>query len=91
MVPESGLRRLVAARVEHERLEELPIPLHVVAVDVVTGEELLLSSGPVVDAVMASAAIPGRSTRRRVGRPRADGRRGRQQHAHLARDRARRP
>ena len=58
MVPESGLRRLVAARVEHERLEELPIPLHVVAVDVVTGEELLLSSGPVVDAVMASAAIP---------------------------------
>jgi NTE family protein len=58
MVPESGLRRLVAARVEHERLEELPIPLHVVAVDVITGEELLLSSGPVVDAVMASAAIP---------------------------------
>jgi NTE family protein len=58
LVPESGLRRLVAERVEHERLEALPIPLHVVAVDVVSGEELLLSSGPVVDAVMASAAIP---------------------------------
>jgi NTE family protein len=58
LVPGSGLRRLVAERVEHERLEELPLPLHVVAVDVVSGEELLLSSGPLVDAVMASAAIP---------------------------------
>jgi NTE family protein len=33
--------------------------LHVVAVDVLTGEELLLSSGAAVDAVLASAAIPG--------------------------------
>jgi NTE family protein len=58
LVPDSGLRRLLAKHVEQERLDELPIPLHVVAVDVVSGEELLLSSGPVVDAVMASAAIP---------------------------------
>jgi NTE family protein len=58
LVPGSGLRRLLEAQVERERLEELPIPLHVVAVDVVSGEELLLSSGPLVDAVMASAAIP---------------------------------
>jgi NTE family protein len=58
LVPDSGLRRLLAKHVERERLDELPIPLHVVAVDVRSGEELLLSSGPVVDAVMASAAIP---------------------------------
>jgi NTE family protein len=58
LVPDSGLRRLVVKHVERERLEELPIPLYVVAVDVVTGEELLLSAGPVVEAVMASAAIP---------------------------------
>jgi NTE family protein len=49
----------VAKHLERGRLEELPILLHVVAVDVVTGDEPLLSSGPVVDAVMASAAIPG--------------------------------
>jgi NTE family protein len=36
----------------------LPIEFHVVAVDVVTGEELLLSRGSAIDAVMASAAIP---------------------------------
>src|SRR5262249_59385007 len=35
------------------------IPLHVVAVDALTGEELRLSRGPIVEAVLASAAIPG--------------------------------
>src|SRR3954467_2672679 len=58
LVPDSGLRRLLAKHVERKGLEELPIALHVVAVDVRSGEELLLSGGPVVDAVMASAAIP---------------------------------
>ncbi len=36
----------------------MPIPLHVVAVDVISGEEMRLSRGPVLDAVLASAAIP---------------------------------
>jgi NTE family protein len=59
LVPTSGLRKLIAPNVQHEALEEMPIPLHVVAVDVISGEELRLSNGPVVDAVLASAAIPG--------------------------------
>jgi NTE family protein len=59
LVPDSGLRRLIEPHVECEFLEEMPLALHVVAVDVITGEELRLSSGPVVDAVMASASIPG--------------------------------
>ena len=59
LVSDSGLRRLLTKHVEPGRLEELPIPLHVVTVDVATGEEVLLSAGPVVEAVMASAAIPG--------------------------------
>jgi len=58
LVPESGLRRIVSRHAGRDRLEELATPLHVVAVDVVSGEEQLLSTGPVVDAVMASAAIP---------------------------------
>ena len=58
LVPESGLRRLIARHIEPVKLEDLPIPLHVVAVDVVSGEELRLSRGPVLDAVLASAAIP---------------------------------
>lgn len=59
LVPASGLRHLLTEHVGSARLEQLPIPLHVVAVDVLTGEEVLLSSGPVVEAVLASAAVPG--------------------------------
>jgi len=59
LVPDSGLRRLVERHVECGELEEMRIPLHVVAVDVLSGEELLLSRGPTLDAILASAAIPG--------------------------------
>jgi NTE family protein len=59
LVPESGLERLIERHVQCPELEEFPIPLHVVAVDVVTGQELRLSQGPVLEAVLASAAIPG--------------------------------
>ena len=59
LVPGVALRRLVARNLLHERLEDLPIPLHVVACDVLTGSEVLLSHGSLVDAVLASAAIPG--------------------------------
>jgi NTE family protein len=59
LVPASGLQRLVERHTEFERIEDLPIPLHIVAVDVITGEELRLSRGPLLDAVLGSAAIPG--------------------------------
>ena len=35
------------------------MPVHVLAADVLTGEEVLLSSGPIVESLLASAAIPG--------------------------------
>ncbi len=59
LVPQSGLRSLVREHLQHERLEQMPIPLHVVAVDVTSGEELLLSKADALTAVLASAAIPG--------------------------------
>ena len=42
-----------------DRLEQADVPLHVVATDVMTGEEMLLSTGPALDAILASASIPG--------------------------------
>lgn len=59
LVPSSGLRRLIERRITVDRLEQLSIPVHVVAVDVITGEEVLVSEGSVVDALLASASIPG--------------------------------
>jgi NTE family protein len=58
LVPQAGLRRIIANHIERDMLEQMPIPMHVVAVDVISGEELLLSRGPVVEAILASAAIP---------------------------------
>jgi NTE family protein len=59
LVPGSGLRRLIERHSFAERIEDTAVPLHVIATDVVAGEEVRLSVGPLVDAVMASAAIPG--------------------------------
>jgi NTE family protein len=59
LVPNNGLRRLLADKLEFTRLEDAPIPFHVVATDVISGTDVLLSSGNAVDAISASAAIPG--------------------------------
>lgn len=55
---EGALRRLVTTHAGDGRLEDVRIPVHVIATDVTSGVEVVLSSGPAVDAVMASAAIP---------------------------------
>jgi NTE family protein len=59
LVPDGGMRRLITRHIERDRLEQMPLERHGIAVDVITGEELRLSRGPAVEAVMASAAIPG--------------------------------
>jgi NTE family protein len=59
LVPGGALRRLLARHTAHGRLEDLPTPLHVIACDLLEGREVRLSEGPLLDAVMASAAIPG--------------------------------
>jgi NTE family protein len=58
LVPDGALRRLITRHIERDRLEDMPLELHVISVDVVTGDELRLSRGSAVEAVMASAAIP---------------------------------
>jgi NTE family protein len=59
LVPDRGLRQLVRRYVEFDDLADAPIPLHLVAFDLTEGRELLLSEGQAVDAVAASASIPG--------------------------------
>ena len=59
LVPDSGLRDIVRAHMTCDRLEQTAVPLHVIATDVLRGEDVRLSEGPLLEAVMASAAIPG--------------------------------
>jgi NTE family protein len=59
VVPSGNLRRLIERHAGFDRLEDARVPLHVIVTDLLSGRELRLSTGPAVDAVMASAAIPG--------------------------------
>ncbi|MGO9030048.1 MAG: patatin-like phospholipase family protein [Acidimicrobiales bacterium] len=56
--PNSGLRRIVEEGISFDRLEDAAIPFEVVATSIVDGRERWFTSGPAVDAVLASAAIP---------------------------------
>jgi NTE family protein len=59
LVPDGALRDLVSQHLGFGALEDAPVPLHVIATDLLSGRELRLSRGDAVEAVMASAAIPG--------------------------------
>jgi NTE family protein len=59
LVPDASLRRLLEEHLEFERLQDAAIDLHVIATDVLSGTEMRLSRGNALEAVMASAAIPG--------------------------------
>ena len=59
VISDSGLRTLLRRHLRFRDLEHAPIPLHVVTCELRSGEEVLLSSGDAIDAICASAAIPG--------------------------------
>jgi NTE family protein len=57
LIDPSSLRREIATHIPYANLEDAEIPVHVIATNV-GGMTIRLSSGPAVDAVLASAAIP---------------------------------
>lgn len=59
LVQHHALRSLLGRHVRFARLEDAPIPVSVIATDVLTGLEVVLDRGPTVDALLASSAIPG--------------------------------
>ena len=67
LCPNGAVRRLIRENLTFDRLEDAAIALHVVATDVGSGQEVLLSDGDAVDAVLASAAIPALFPSVRIG------------------------
>ena len=59
LVDPGPLRRLLAQHLPAVAFARMALPCHVVATDVTSGEEVVLSQGSAVEAVLASAAIPG--------------------------------
>ncbi|MBI4421144.1 MAG: patatin-like phospholipase family protein [Gemmatimonadetes bacterium] len=55
----AALRRLMERNLTLQRLEEARLPCHIVAADLVEGKAVALSSGPAVQALLATTAIPG--------------------------------
>jgi len=56
---DNGLRSLLDAHLGYRNLQDATIPVHIVTTNLLSGEEVLLSAGDAVRAVLASAAIPG--------------------------------
>jgi NTE family protein len=59
LIDPSGLRRLLERHLSLGNLEDAKIQCAVVASDLFSGEMVLLDRGPAIDAILASAAIPG--------------------------------
>jgi NTE family protein len=55
----AGLAALVRRYLPYDRIEAASVRLAVVTTDLLTGREVVLTHGPVADAVLASAALPG--------------------------------
>ena len=56
----SGLRRMIESTIgTGARFEESAVPLGVVATDLETGAERVFTSGPLIEPLLASAAMPG--------------------------------
>jgi NTE family protein len=54
-----GLAGLIDRMATATRFDQLLIPLRVIATDLATGEEVVIASGPLKPALLASAALPG--------------------------------
>lgn len=55
----SGLRGLIERHLPGGSLDSACIPMHVATTDLLKGDSVMLSTGPAVDAILASCAIPG--------------------------------
>lgn len=58
MLQPVALKRLIRRALPIRRIEEAALPLHIVATDLLSGAEVVLSHGEVEPALLASAAIP---------------------------------
>lgn len=58
LIEADALRDLIVRSLRIRRIEEARIPLHIAATDVLSGHEVVFSSGDAATALMASTAIP---------------------------------
>ena len=67
LIDPDALEATLSARLSVRLLEDTRIPCHIVATDFETGEEVVISTGDAIAALLASAAIPVLFPPRRIG------------------------
>ncbi|MGH9038473.1 MAG: patatin-like phospholipase family protein [Acidimicrobiia bacterium] len=67
LFPSESWRRFLTRRIPFERIEDSAVPLRIMVTDFEDGSPVILDSGPVIDAVMASTCLPGIFPPQRVG------------------------
>ncbi len=59
LVDNQRIKRLFYRILGNKRIEELPLKFGCVVTDILSGREVYFTSGPMVEAILASSAIPG--------------------------------
>jgi NTE family protein len=59
LVDNNGLAKVIERATPIREIESLQLPIRVVACDLATGEEIVFCRGPLKEALLASAALPG--------------------------------
>jgi NTE family protein len=59
LIPHDGIRKLIEDHIPYRNLQDAKLPLHIVTTDIVSGDSVVLSEGPIAEAIVASTAIPG--------------------------------
>jgi NTE family protein len=59
IIRNDGLREVIELSETASRFRDLQVPLRVVAADLLSGEEVILASGPLEPALLGSSALPG--------------------------------
>jgi NTE family protein len=59
LVENSGLSRVIDRATSVREIEELQLPVRIVTTDLATGQEIVFNRGPLKEALLASAALPG--------------------------------
>jgi NTE family protein len=59
LFPPESWRRFLSEQITYERIEDAAVPLRIMVTDFEDGSPVILDSGSVIDAVMASTCLPG--------------------------------
>lgn len=59
LISHDGIRKLIEDHIPYRNLQDAQLPVHIVTTDIVSGDSVVLSEGPIAEAIVASTAIPG--------------------------------